>query len=544
MTALPQWPKPPRQQGPWAGGPPVAPPGNTALPPLPGPGGVSRTSASATNPWANAESIPAPPRYAPRPAFPGLQAGVLPRIDRAPRWIIVVSAVIVVALLGGTAYLVTNPRSQYPSKWDPRVAPIASWVSRTRNLTYEHPVEVQFLSPAEYRKASGGGGSESESTAQKKQMDDTVAQFRALGFLEGDVDLGAATDVLSDSGTLAFYSAKSKMVYVRGTKLTPGLRVTLAHELTHVLQDQHSDLQRLDSLPDSQAPVLRALAEGDATRIEDRYVDEVLTDAERTAYVEENASSLTAADKKLAAKVPAVMTTLFGAPYRFGPELITYLEANGGDDAINAALQNLPTEAVLFNPLIKGTPAAEAGKLTVEAPSGTEKIEDGEFGPTAWYLLLASRMEARSALVATDGLGADGYTVYRENKKVCVRASAEGDTPGDLMQLAVALQAWVAKSAPGTAKFEIVGAEARLQSCDPGAAAKAAGKVTEALLSLPIARTQIYNESVKAGATSKQGTCFGQGVVNGFTLEQLNSETFLPSPLGQQALATIRNRCR
>ena len=545
MTALPQWPKPPREQGPWGGGPPVAPPGNTALPPLPGPGGVSRTSAGATNPWANAESVPVQPRYAPRPPFPGLQAGVLPRIDRAPRWIIAVSAVIVVALLGGTAYLVTNTRSRYPSKWDPRVAPIAGWVARTRNLTFEHPVEVQFLSAAEYKKASGGGGGDKvQSAAEKKQLDDTAAQFRALGLLEGEVDLGAASDVLSDSATLAFYSARTKIVYVRGTKLTPGLRVTLAHELTHVLQDQNVDLQRLDSLPDSQAPVLRALAEGDAGRIEDRYIDEVLTAAERTALDDENANSVSEADKKLIAKVPSVMTTLFGAPYRFGPELITYLEEDGGDAAIDAALKDPPTEAVLFNPLIMGTSAAEAAKLDVKAPSGTEKIEDGEFGPTAWYLLLASRMAPQTALAATDGLGPDGYVVYREKKKVCVRATAEGDTPGDLMQLGVALKAWVAKSAPGSATFEIVGSEAQLQACDPGTDAKASGTVTQGLLSLPIGRTQIYNEVVKSGATPKQATCVGQGVVDDLTLAQLNSQTFLASPLGQQALATIGTRCR
>jgi hypothetical protein len=74
------------------------------------------------------------------------------------------------------------------------------------------------------------------------------------------------------------------MVFVRGDELTPAVRVTLAHELTHVLQDQHFDLQRLDEPDFEEHEGLRAMAEGDAGRIEDIYVTDVLTSAEQTAY--------------------------------------------------------------------------------------------------------------------------------------------------------------------------------------------------------------------------------------------------------------------
>ena len=49
------------------------------------------------------------------------------------------------------------------------------------------------------------------------------------------------------------------------------MRVTLAHELTHVLQDQHFDLERLADPDFDRADELRAMAEGDAGRIEDAY---------------------------------------------------------------------------------------------------------------------------------------------------------------------------------------------------------------------------------------------------------------------------------
>lgn len=74
-----------REPGPWGGGPPVAPTGNTALPPLPGPGGVVHGTAG-SNPWA-APWVPPPPPPKPAPnlsPFPGLNPQV-PLVDRAPR---------------------------------------------------------------------------------------------------------------------------------------------------------------------------------------------------------------------------------------------------------------------------------------------------------------------------------------------------------------------------------------------------------------------------------------------------------------------------
>ncbi|HEX2578478.1 MAG TPA: hypothetical protein VHK88_19185, partial [Aquihabitans sp.] len=241
------WPKPPREPGPWAGGPPVAPPGNTPLPPLPGPGGVSRPAAVGSNPFAGAPAVgsgPPPPPPVPRPPFPGLYADAKPPVDRAPRWLLALSSLVVLALVAGGAYVVLRGGKQYPSAWDPRVAPIARWVADERDLEFDHPVEVQFLSEEEYSKAATGGEAV-EDPDQDAALDDALAQLRALGLVSGEVDLGEASDTLSDSGTLAYYDPSAEKVFVRGTKLTPSLRVTLAHELVHVLQDQAFDLERI-----------------------------------------------------------------------------------------------------------------------------------------------------------------------------------------------------------------------------------------------------------------------------------------------------------
>lgn len=551
------WPPPPREPGPWSGGPPVSPPGNTPLPPLPGAGGVVHNAAAQPNPWANPGGSPESltganlaPQTGFAPAggqrsdpFPGLPAG--PRVtDRAPTWVLIASAIIVIALIAGAAFVLLKGGRQYPSEWDARVAPITTWVAKERELDFKHPVKVNFLSDKEYTARSTEGGDD-DSVDSKQYYDDQLAQLRALGFVSGDVDLAKANDTLSDSGTLAYYDPDVEQVFVRGTEMTPALRVTLAHELTHVLQDQNFDLERLDDLSSGQATVLRALAEGDATKVEDAYVDQ-LSDADKKAYDEESKSSGEQANEDLDKNVPSILTTIFASPYILGPRFVDYLDARDGWDAINEALQEPPTEEAMFDPITYKTDAAAQKTVTIEAPQGSEAIESDEFGPTTWFLLLASRLDPKIALAATDGWGGDQYVVYRQDDKVCMNATIEGDTPEDEQQMADALNAWAAKSPKGTAEVTTEDDAVQFHSCDPGKDAKPVGnEVTPDTLGLPVTRTDVYTEAIGADQTPKQSACFANGVIKAFTIDQLNDPkgAFIRSQAGQRLLAGLRSTC-
>ena len=82
--------------------------------------------------------------------------------------------------------------------------------------------------------------------------------WRLLG---DDVDLIDALSTLQTSGELAKYSLKTKRTTVRGKKLDGATKVTLAHELTHALQDQHFNLTKLQRAADRthSSDALRAL---------------------------------------------------------------------------------------------------------------------------------------------------------------------------------------------------------------------------------------------------------------------------------------------
>lgn len=546
----PSWPSPPREPGPWGGGPPVAPPGNTALPPLPGASGVVHGGTSQVNPWGAGGPPPPGPwppvPGAPGPApFPGLDRSRGPLVARAPGWVLALSGLVVLALVAGAVLLVTKGGRTYPSKWDPRVDAIARWVEKDRKLTYEHPVEVQFLTAKEYTAQSTGGdsidGSDSGTTDDTK---DQVGELRALGFVSGALDLKAAGKALADSGTLAFYDQDAKKVFVRGTKITPALRVTLAHELTHVLQDQHFDLVRIEHLPDNQAIVLRALAEGDATHTEDNYAAKILTKAERDEYEKQSQSDSDASESKLD-KVPPVLTTFFAAPYILGPGLLAYLRDDGGDKAVDKAFTDVPTEEELFNPLIYNSKASEAVEVKLDGPKGTEAVDDGEFGPTAWYLLLATRMDARQALAAVDGWGGDHYVTYRKGADVCVQAHIRNDTADDTKQMFDALTSWAAQSPADKASARRKGDLIEFRTCDPGKDAKAVGDPAKPdLLALPAARTELYRAIKGSGAKQDQAKCFANAVIERLDPTRLNDDAYGNSPEVQKTLAEIGASCR
>ena len=92
-------------------------------------------------------------------------------------------------------------------------------------------------------------------------MSRAQSQFRALGLIGPGVDLFDAANDISSTDVLASYNPETQRVTVRGKgKISVATRVTLAHELTHTLQDQHFNLAKVNKFADEHhAQTIRAL---------------------------------------------------------------------------------------------------------------------------------------------------------------------------------------------------------------------------------------------------------------------------------------------
>jgi len=443
---------------------------------------------------------------------------------RGRRWGLVTALFVAISLVasaaGAVAWRGTQPPAAppHPAQWDPRLSDIVSFVENERGLTFQHPVFVDYLPPDAFRQTLLGNQGE-VSDKDRHSMEQTLGFFRAIGLVEGNPDLFGGTNQLNGDGTLAYYDPIDQRVRVRGTELTEAVKATLAHELTHALQDQYFKLSRMGE-NNSAVDRFRAVVEGDAMRVERRWVDH-LDPAARNAHDAGRASEAKGADFSA---VPEVLTALFSAPYDLGEPFVEILHAVGGNPAVDRVLKSPPaSEEQLLDPfryLAGDTPFPVVEPALHE---GETRLDGGDFGAFGLYLMLAQRLPPREALRAVDGWGGDSYVHFDRAARSCVRADFVGDNPQETDQLARTLEAWARTMPPGAASMARHDAQVELNSCDPGPGAKIGGPRLADAVNWPLARTYTALGAIQSGVPQDAARCDGGAFIEAFTPEQLSS---------------------
>ena len=228
------------------------------------------------------------------------------------------------------------------------------FVERDRKLKFEYPVAVKFLADAAFVKAylpededlRGGSGGRERS----------AGQLRALEFIEGPVYLIQSRRDLGATGTVRFYDQEKKTLFVRGTDLSDvNVRVTLVHELTHTLQDQHFDLTTLTNAVETSGEdfALTALVEGDPDSVGYDYLFS-LPQADQDAYFADEPDDTV--DSPSATDIPAALDLFMGAPYIFGGRYVALLRDIGGTKQVNRTVRGPPTsEEEIIDPVAART---------------------------------------------------------------------------------------------------------------------------------------------------------------------------------------------
>ena len=447
---------------------------------------------------------------------------------------VVVALVLVAAALAAGVWAVARGGGQsgppHPSAWDPRVQKYVDFVEKKRELKFEHPVYVDFLSDAEFKKQVTTDPAEL-SDDDKEEIDQFTGMLRALGLLEGDVDLFDKANELHGAAVIGYYSYDDERLRIRGTTITPAVESTIVHELTHALQDQNFDLgkrfEQLDKADDadssSASSGFDALVEGDARRIETQWRDS-LSDADRAALDKEQTAGVQGFDDQ-AKDIPDAMVTMLEAPYDLGEALLAVAVEQGGDHAVDDLFRSPPkTDEQQLDPWT--LVADHQGFLTVpkpKLPDGVKPFDDGAFGSVGWLMVLAERLPVEQALTAVDGWGGDSYAAYEQDGVSCVALNWRGDTADDLTEMKKALTAWVAKGPKGAASLTKDDQTLALSSCDPGkdSASVASGRSMDAL-ELALSRTYLSLQLVKGHMAVPIARCASDRLVRTFTRAELN----------------------
>lgn len=328
----------------------------------------------------------------------------------------------------------TTTTAASPSEFDQAVADLEAFVAEARGLPFKREVKVTLLDDAAFRARL-----KEESDVDREELAKTTKILRALDLIEEDVDLEAAHAALLGAAVLGYYDYEKDELVVRGAGLTPGVRQTLVHELTHALQDQHFELDRpeLDDRDDEASSAFSGLVEGDARRIEGEY-RETLSRAEQREAERQTSSAQIDPD------VPRVLLESLAFPYIFGPDFVDEVMEDGGEGRLNEAFATPPTTSEhILHPekYLRG----EAPKTVAEPAADGEVFDRGVVGEFWLALILGDDVSGADLRRAINGWGGDRYVAWDAEGRSCVRATFDMDTQRDNDELRTVLRKWADK---------------------------------------------------------------------------------------------------
>ena len=270
------------------------------------------------------------------------------------------------------------------------VSAVEAQVSALRELAPLRDVPTEIVEPAAFRTWAEG------EVARHQNAELTRCRTRVLvrlGLAEPTLDLRRLSLDLLSSQVVGRYdpTTRSLTVVNRGAGFLVPLRITVAHEYTHALQDQHFGFATLRSgtgvaLPVDRELALQALADGDASLLVATWMRDHVTTEERGEL-----ERLVAAAP--APAMPPVLARQITFPYVEGAAFAQALYDSGGWAAVDAAYARAPAStAEILHPerYLAGWRPITVEPLRLAAPAVDDGWHEtcretlGELGLQAW----------------------------------------------------------------------------------------------------------------------------------------------------------------
>ena len=247
-------------------------------------------------------------------------------------------------------------------------------------------------------------------------------ELSVLGLLEPGFDLLQFYLDLYSEQIAGYYDSETKEMYVVGGGFTGLERMTYAHEYTHVLQDQHYDLENGLNLNDDTCKAdteycaaVSALVEGDAVLSEQQWFLSNGTEQDRNDIINfQQTYSSPVYDS-----APAFMQEDFLFPYQQGYDFVNSLYSRGKWAAVNAAYANPPvtTEQILHPEKYPDDKpvAVEIEDYAYNLGPDWSEYDRNVMGEWYTYLILGAgrsaniRLNQEDAKTAAAGWGGDTY---------------------------------------------------------------------------------------------------------------------------------------
>lgn len=267
----------------------------------------------------------------------------------------------------------------------------------------------------------------------------------AMGALPAATDLHQAVLDYAGSQFIGFYdTVTGEIVFIGSEDPSPLEELTLAHELTHALDDQHFGLERADALEarceEEELSAYLALAEGSARTFEQRWAVANLGPAELLDAANEAAGSFTVPP----ASVPPFLADLLVFPYPNGQAFVSALLARGGVAQVNDAFRDPPvsTEQILHPDRYPGDEPRDLAvpDLSSKLGEGWTLIDEMDVGEGWLRLLFDLRLPSNQAVAGASGWDGGRYRAWANGSRTAVLLNTVWDGEGETEEFAETME--------------------------------------------------------------------------------------------------------
>jgi hypothetical protein len=340
----------------------------------------------------------------------------------------------------------------------PAIAAVEQAVEKIRQLRFVHPVIPHAVTNAKLVESLHRSFERSFPSALYRRRS---LAWRTIGVIPPGTSIKQALSRFFSTQVIGYYDATSgRLVFIGADHPTPFQRVTLAHELTHALDDQHFDLTRLDRLSadckDEASSAATAVVEGNATYVMLQYAKDDLSPEDQVKFAIETGSSGASTSG-----IPPFIVAEEEWPYTAGLAFISSLVASGGETAVDHALEHFPvsTEQIIHpSTYPSDVPVpVDVRDLGPKLGPGWTDVDVQDVGEEWLLHLLQLRLDTTTSSTASTGWGGGIYRAWSDGAgHVAVVMSTVWDTATDAKQFANAMKSWISVGSGQNAEVEPV----------------------------------------------------------------------------------------
>jgi hypothetical protein len=336
---------------------------------------------------------------------------------------------------------------------------VARRLEEIRELEFERIPPVHTVTAEEARE-EGLAQLDDDYPPKQRAADEQVLIM--LGLLPEGSDIRELAGTIFGEEVAGYYDDETKeMTLVEGSGAGTEGEITLAHELTHALEDQHFGLELSEGAVDDETTAHAALLEGTATVAMLDYTARYLTGG--VVDRDQILAQLQATDLfESESGLPPYLQHSLLFPYSEGARFVDQIGTWGPANRALRGRGPVSTEQILHPEKYRARERPLQTEVRRPPGSGWERAASGTLGEFDTAELIRSSDSVPRAARAAAGWGGGSYALWRRDGTSVLTLAWRWDTPRDAAEFASALPRYIERTLDGGPAEVDVGPTVRL----------------------------------------------------------------------------------